>query len=123
MDFTLENSDSLYQIQSYDLHSFKINDDIYTQSLLLMPNQLIYPWSPQTYAELTTEHLIKLIDYKTNIILLGSGNKSVLPDYTLLAPLYQAHIGVEVMDTAAACRTFNVLATEGRHVLAALIIG
>jgi uncharacterized protein len=56
------------------------------------------------------------------IVLVGSGRAFAFPDPSLLAPLYAAGIGVEVMDTRAACRTYNLLLGEGRNVIAALIV-
>ena len=59
---------------------------------------------------------------KPEIILLGTGASFVFPDRARLAPLYNAGLGVEVMDTPAACRTYNILLGEGRNVVAALIL-
>jgi uncharacterized protein len=59
---------------------------------------------------------------KPEIVLLGTGATFVFPDPARLAPLRDARVGVEVMDTAAACRTYNILLAEGRNVVAALIV-
>ena len=56
------------------------------------------------------------------IVLLGTGDRQHFPHPRLLAPLTERRIGVEVMDTRAACRTFNILVAEGRRVAAALVI-
>jgi len=59
---------------------------------------------------------------RPEVLLIGTGPRQVFPDRALLAPLHAARVGFEVMDTAAACRTYNVLVGEGREVAAALIV-
>ena len=66
---------------------------------------------------------LRLVDMRPEIIIIGSGAKFRFPAPATLRPLIEARIGHEVMDTAAACRTYNILLTEGRNVLAALIVG
>ena len=64
----------------------------------------------------------KILARKPELALLGTGARLQFPDRRALAPLQEAGIGVEVMDTAAACRTFNILLAEGRRVVAALLV-
>ncbi len=80
------------------------------------------PWSPRSLEEVTAERIAALLEREPEIVLLGSGARFRFPEAAVLAPLYQARVGVEVMDTPAACRTFNILAGEGRGVVAALIV-
>jgi len=72
--------------------------------------------------ELTASDLEPVLALRPEVLLLGSGPRQVFPAPELLAQLYAARIGFEVMDTGAACRTYNVLVGEGRAVAAALII-
>ena len=64
----------------------------------------------------------RLLDYEPEIVLLGTGDVQRFPHPRLLAPLGEAHVGIEAMDTSAACRTFNILVAEGRRVAAALTV-
>jgi len=63
-----------------------------------------------------------LVSLEPEVILLGTGRRLVFPEPQVLATVHAATIGIEIMDTAAACRTYNILAGESRHVAAALII-
>jgi uncharacterized protein len=84
--------------------------------------RLIADWRPQHIGELTAADLEPALALEPQVLLLGSGARQVFPSPELLAQLYAARIGFEVMDTSAACRTYNVLVGEGREVAAALII-
>jgi uncharacterized protein len=78
-------------------------------------------WSVQTVKDLSAVHFERLLALKPELVLFGSGPSLVFPAPTLLRALIAAGVGVETMDTAAACRTYNVLATEHRSVVAALL--
>jgi uncharacterized protein len=80
------------------------------------------PWPVGSVEALTSEQVAALLAKQPEIVLLGSGARFAFPDPAVLAPLYAARIGVEVMDTRAACRTFNILLGEDRNVMAALIL-
>jgi uncharacterized protein len=94
----------------------------YERSLLLQPDRLDTAWGPDDIASLTAEHLAPLAAIGCDVLLLGTGERQRFPAAAVLRPLIEARIGVEVMDTPAACRTYNILAAEGRSVAAALII-
>jgi len=76
-----------------------------------------------TWADLSDTHLAPLVACRPELVVLGSGAKLRFPHPARAAHLAGHGIGLETMDTAAACRTFNILAGEGRHVLAVLLIG
>jgi uncharacterized protein len=122
MLLTQDTSEGKYQIHHYQSGRIKINDRVYTQSVIVALTTLITPWPPGTADELTQEHLLILLTHHPAIVLIGTGQTGKFLPAALLAPLLNQQIGVEVMDTAAACRTFNVLAAEGRNVVAALLI-
>jgi uncharacterized protein len=122
MLLTQDTPQGKYQIQNYKPGSITVNDTVYTQSLIVTMSTLITSWPPRCVAELTQDHLLILLEQYPTIILLGTGQSGEFLPAALLAPLFNQQIGVEVMDTAAACRTFNVLAAEGRSVVAALLI-
>ena len=99
-----------------------INNKQYSDSLIVTPEQLISPWEPDNHEDLDQGHIEFLINMKPEIILLGTGKKLSFPHPSLIAIAMQNGIGFEVMDTGSACRTFNVLASEDRNVLAALLM-
>gem|GEM_PF-740563 len=78
-------------------------------------------WPPADFATLTAEHLAALLAHEPEVVLLGTGSRLRFPPPEVLQPLQAAGIGFEVMDTPAACRTFNILAGEERLVIAALL--
>jgi uncharacterized protein len=100
-----------------------VNGARHSASLVVGGDRLITDWPAASLDALTADHLAALVELKPEIVLLGSGPTFRFPEPALLAPLYKAGIGVEVMDTPAACRTYNILLGEGRNVVAALIIG
>ena len=93
-----------------------------TQSLILTAQQLITDWEPSQPDDLTEAHLDVILSLEPELVLLGTGARQHFPAMDIMSPLHRAQIGIEVMDTAAACRTFNILVGEGRHVVAALMM-
>ena len=79
------------------------------------------PWADR-FEELGPEHFQQLADLKVEVVIFGSGARIRFPKPAWLAPLAKARIGIETMDTAAACRTYNILAQEGREVAVALLL-
>jgi uncharacterized protein len=94
----------------------------YQRSLLLQPDRIDAAWGPDDIAALTAEHLAPLAAIGCDVLLLGTGERQRFPGPAVLRPLIDARVPVEVMDTPAACRTYNILVAEGRSVAAALII-
>ncbi len=122
MDITLDSTNSRYLIRAYKAGKLHINDEIISQSVIITPEQLIHPWTPQNFKELSQEHLPELLITSPQIILIGTGIKwQIIPPEWLML-FYEQQIGVEVMNTHSACTTFNVLAAEGRKVVAGLLI-
>ncbi len=79
-------------------------------------------WHCADFAELTPAHFEQLAAIRPELVLFGSGTRLRFPPPAFLQPLMAQRIGMETMDTLAACRTYNILAGEGRHVIAALLI-
>jgi uncharacterized protein len=79
-------------------------------------------WGPERFEELAESHFADLAALGADITLLGTGTRQRFPSPALLRPLIEAGRGIEVMDTAAACRTYNVILAEGRTVAAAIIV-
>ena len=86
-----------------------------------MPEGEIVAWSAQRFEAMTAADFEALLARAPELVLLGTGQKQRFPHPRLTAPLTAAGIGVDVMGTHAACRTYNILMTEGRRVLAVLL--
>ena len=91
-------------------------------NLVVLPDRLITEWTQASFETLSTSDFELLAALDAEIILLGTGAQLRFPRAELLQPLIKAQRGLEVMDSQAACRTYNVLAGEGRKVAAALIL-
>jgi uncharacterized protein len=100
----------------------EINRARYTASLVVSGERILTDWPAPSVDALVADHLAAIVELAPEIALLGTGKVFRFPEPALLAPLYKAGIGVEVMDTSAACRTYNILLSEGRNVVAALIV-
>lgn len=122
MKFTLDRPGTLHVVRGYAPGQLRIGDLVYTRSVIVSAATLIDDWRPQHIGELTVADLEPALALRPEVLLLGSGARQVFPSPELLAQLYAARVGFEVMDTGAACRTYNVLVGEGREVAAALII-
>jgi uncharacterized protein len=100
----------------------KVNGREVHSALIVTPDKLIEPWPVGDFASLSLADFAQLIEIKPALVVFGSGANFRFPDARIMAAFSQARIGFEVMDTAAACRTYNVLAGEGRTVAAALLL-
>lgn len=79
-------------------------------------------WNCTNFSALTLAHFESIVELEPELLIFGSGKSLVFPEPQWLSPLANRRIGIETMDTQAACRTFNILAAEGRHVIAALLL-
>lgn len=122
MSLTQDENHAKFQIKAYEPGRIQVNEDIYTQSLIVAPLVLITDWKPQIITELTNEHLGIIFELEPAILLIGTGSQIHFPPIDIYGDLINRGIGVEIMDTSAACRTYNVLTAEDRNVVAALII-
>ncbi len=121
IDLILESHGDRNYVRSIDENGIKIREKYYRGSLLITPDDIQPGWPPASMDELREDHLAAIFEYAPEVALLGTG-----PDHALLAPelqmaAYRAGIGLEVMSTPAACRTFNVLVSDDRRVVAALM--
>jgi uncharacterized protein len=99
-----------------------INQQRYEEGIVVLPTSLVPGWGASGFAALTPADIVQLSEMKPEIVLLGTGARQQFPEPALLLPLIEARIGFEVMDTQAACRTYNILMSEGRNVAAALLL-
>ena len=98
-----------------------VNGVEHTESLVVPWSGAVAPWLAAGFEALTPAHFEQLAVLRPEIVIFGSGPRLRFPAPALLRPLIDAGIGFETMDTAAACRTYNVLVAEGRPVVAALL--
>lgn len=123
MKFHLADAAGLNLFTGYDIDYVAVNHQRYPASLIVLPDRIAEEWPPQSFAALEAAHFEAILEFRPEIVLLGTGSALRFPHPRLTEALIRAHIGVEVMDTPAACRTYNILASEGRRVAAALILG
>ena len=121
LKFTRELSARLV-IRNVSETAMRVNNTEYFESIVLTPDDQLTIWSDKPIADLTDADFDTVFDTKPEIVLLGTGTSSVFPPRELTFAFARKGIGLEVMDTPAAARTFNVLANEGRRVAAVLCI-
>ncbi|HEX7965965.1 MAG TPA: Mth938-like domain-containing protein [Gammaproteobacteria bacterium] len=109
-------------IRAYAPGRVNVNDALLTRSFVVAPDRLVEDWPPQRFEELTAEHLQAALALEPEILLIGTGAKQQFLPAELMAALSKSGMGLEVMDTAAACRTYNVLLSEDRKVVAAILM-
>ncbi len=99
-----------------------INGERFTASLVLSAAGDRFDWGCDRFEELQSSHFDRIAKMDADLVLFGSGERLRFPNPALLQALYARQMGVETMDTQAACRTYNFLASEGRRVVAALLL-
>lgn len=100
----------------------EVNRKRFTSSLIVSATGECLDWACQSFEGLQSSHFESLTTLNPELVLFGSGKRHRFPNPQWLVPLYAHRVGVETMDTAAACRTYNFLAAEGRRVVAALLL-
>jgi uncharacterized protein len=101
----------------------RIGETEYRRNLVVTPDAVATAWAPAGFGALTAADFAALLEHNPEVVLLGTGVTQRFPHPRLLHALHEARVGVEVMDTRAACRTFNILIAEDRRAVAALIVG
>lgn len=122
MKLQLENAPDANRITGYGAGYVTVNARRLTANVIVTPNRLVEGWAPGGFALLTDADLEAIAALGVQVVLLGTGARAQLLHPAKAQVLLRMRIGVEAMDTGAACRTYNVLAGEGRNVAAALII-
>ncbi|MBA2492354.1 MAG: Mth938-like domain-containing protein [Gammaproteobacteria bacterium] len=122
MDITQEFGPGNYRIRAYEAGRVVINERAFTDSLIVTPDRLEPHWPPRTLAALEPTNLELIMALQPEVVLLGTGPRLRFPAPEVMDFFRRKRIGFETMDTAAACRTFNVLMAEGRAVAAALLM-
>jgi uncharacterized protein len=117
------SSTQQYQtVTGYDEGAVEINAQRYDYSLTMLPERPPQRWDVANFEALTEEHFVRIEEELPDVVILGTGARQRFVHPRLLAPLLARRVGVECMDSKAACRTYNILMQEGRKVTLALII-
>ena len=108
-------------VTAYDETGVEINAVRFSHSLIVLPEVAPTAWPPRAFEDLTVEHFAQIGATSPDVVILGTGARQRFVHPKLIGALTARRIGVECMDSQAACRTYNILMTEGRKVVLALI--
>ena len=122
MRFTQDLTSNVNVIRGYGHGELRINDQRYQQSLIVSSTTIQPEPALNGVGDLADDHATHILSLKPEVVLLGTGQRQIFPDAAFGARFLQAGVGFEVMDTGAACRTFNVLVGEQRQVVALLLL-
>jgi uncharacterized protein len=116
-----DQKQSLNTVTRYDAQYIEINEKRFVNSILVMPEGDIQAWNVGRLEDLQKSDFSPILEKKPALVIFGSGQRLRFLNPALLQDLIQARIGFETMDTQAACRTYNILMSEGRLVLGAFL--
>ena len=122
MKFAQDSQDEGYVITAYDSDGIAINGKKFNESLIISATQLEENWLLEDIGSLQTNHIEQILSLKPELIIIGTGDRLVFPAIETYSAIIQHGIGVDFMDTGAACRTYNILMSESRDVVAGLIL-
>ena len=123
MSFILQSPEHAFSVRSVSGEAIVVNERALTTSFYLSPETLFEDWPPRSIDALQPDDLAGPLALNPEVILLGTGTHQRFPAAIVMASCLRRGIGIEVMDNAAAARTFSVLASEGRRVVAAFLLG
>ena len=122
MKFAEASTEGGHLILGYEPGRIVVDGRSYNEGLVVSPERIVSGWGPEIAVDLAERHLEPIIALDPQVIILGTGRHQVFPDPRVYLTPMQRGVGVEVMDTGAACRTYNILMAEGRRVVAGLIM-
>ncbi len=122
MHFQESQSKAPFFIKAYESGQLFINDLTLDAPVIIFQDQLKTDVLPRQLGDLALEHIKIILDLEPELILIGTGVHQQFLDHTLLQPLTEKQIGIEMMNTLSAARTFNLLREEGRRVLGAFFL-
>ena len=123
MQLSLDNPKGVNAVTACGPDEIRVGPHVIRRSVILSPKQIIFDWPVSSISNLSIEDLAPALKLEPEIVLLGTGMRLAFPAGEIQAGILSRGVGFEVMDTAAACRTFNILLAEDRSVVAALIVG
>jgi uncharacterized protein len=121
MKIHLESGAGQHLIRAYAPGILTVNDTAHRHSLIVTPERVL-EWPPASFDDLLAMHFESIAAMRPEVVILGTGARLKFPAPFLTRALVEANIGLEVMDTGAACRTYNILMSDGRRVAAALLM-
>ena len=121
MEFNLEIPDNHLFIRSAGEQGIRINDDYYTSPFIVATQRIVPEWPVNSVDDIDEAALQMIFELEPEVVLIGTGKHQIFLPPAVQMYFYRNGTGFEVMTTDAACRTFNVLAAEGREVVAALL--
>lgn len=122
MRLSLDQPDTFNLVTSVSPDEVRVGETVIRESVIIGTRDIIRDWPVASTQKLDESHMARVLELQPELVLLGTGRQLVFPDRRIYGYVLERNIGLEVMDTAAACRTFNVLAGENREVVAALIL-
>ena len=122
MKFAQDDAPSGPIIHAYEPGRIQVGEIGYRRSLVISPDRVLDDWRPQTPEQLGAEDFEPILALSPEIIVLGTGASQRFPDPATYGAIMNRGVGLEIMDTGAACRTYNILMSENRRVVAALIM-
>ena len=122
MKFAQDSQDEGYVITAYGEDSVSVNGKVFEQSLILANTEFSEDWGLSSIEQLADEHIEQILSFDPELIIIGTGGKLVFPKVEVYSAIIKRGIGVDFMDTHAACRTYNILMSEGRGVVVGLIL-
>ena len=122
MQLILERPDYEFFLRRADGRSALVNERTLDRSFVIAPTTLVDDWAVHDAQGMVAADIEPLLALTPELVLLGTGDRQVFPPVEVMAACLTRGIGIEVMDNAAAARTFNVLAGEGRRVVAGFVI-
>jgi uncharacterized protein len=121
VEFNLEVPQDQFFVRSVSEKGIRVHQDYFSQPFILSGQRIIPDWDVTSVEDINEENLQALFELQPEVVLIGTGNTQVFLPPATQVHFFRRGIGFEVMTTDAACRTFNVLISEGRQVVAALI--
>jgi uncharacterized protein len=122
MDLSLDRPEGYLFVRRVGADSITLIDRELAHSFLLAPDRVVENWSVDAAGKLEASHVDALLALQPELLILGTGDRQVFPAAAFMAGFLRRNVGIEVMDNAAAARTYNLLAGEGRRVVAGFIL-
>lgn len=123
MQLSHELAEGYFHFRRCEPGAVTVGDRVLTTSFLMAPDRIVEGWPVRRAEAFDLAAIDALLALEPEVVLLGTGDTQVFPPREAMAALLARRIGIEVMANAAACRTYNLLASEGRRVVAAILLG
>ena len=121
MEFNLELPQNQFFVRSVSEAGIRIDKELFTGALIISSRGVVPDWNVSSAADIDGQRLAMIFDLQPEVVLIGTGRTQVFLPLEVQKHFFKRGVGFEVMTTDAACRTFNVLASEGREVVAGLL--